>query len=84
MYTLLSKYAYFGEFEQNTRKIRFTHQDTKNVHISEKIHGFSKKKICVSFSKNIHIREKFGDSTMEANFILKWDHGTKKCIFWSI
>ena len=38
----------------------------------------------VSFPKNTHIREKSGNSMMKANFILKWDHGTKNCIFWSI
>ena len=52
MYTLLSKYAYFGEFEQNTREIRFTHQDAKNVRISEKDTWFlQEKKYVLHFRK---------------------------------
>jgi hypothetical protein len=33
-----------GEYEPNIRKIGNTHQDTKNVHILEKIYTFAKKK----------------------------------------
>ena len=61
--------VHFGESEPNIRKIGNTPRH-KNVHISEKIYTFSKKKkICASFPKNIRIREKIGDLTMKANFI---------------
>ena len=58
MYILLSKYADFGEFEQNTRKIENTHQDTKNIHISETTHVFPRKKnMCFISEKYTHNRE---------------------------
>ena len=61
--------VHFGESEPNIRKIGNTPRH-KNVHISEKIYTFSKKKkICASFPKNIRIREKIGDLTMKAIFI---------------
>ena len=51
--------VYFRESEPNIPKIGNTHQDTKNVHISEKIYTFSKKKknMCFISEKYTHQRE---------------------------
>ena len=50
--------VHFGESEPNIRKIGNAHQDTKNVHILDKICVFSKKKNkCFISEKYTHKRE---------------------------
>ena len=84
IYTFCYQNMHISENLNKILEKQETHTKTQKMQIFRRKHILSKKNKYALFPKNIHIREKFGDFTMKATFILKWNHETTKCIFWSI